>query len=361
LALYLTSKKHDAWVQKFDSQTVLSSDFSVLVCGLPKTAREDTLKAHFEQWGDVRDIKLSLVGATSIFDALHAKGATSRSERQKTAENPLMSANVKLITESAGGVDKRVIEEAAAAEILTLAQDTNRDCSGFAVVSFETSDTKLIVLSDYSCWTPFLACLHKREITHPDNGLFEGAVLDVVQAPSAGEIHWENFEYGLGPRIKRNIVTSLSLFLLMMMCSSLLVAVQIANKWRPGGNDFGVTVGSTIGTIVANVTIFAVAPAIVAKFEKHHMASHQENSLLLKILLFQLVNSIAISVCSLFSSKSGEFDHAWYDTGSFVVLMTMAGDLVAIGMFVEGLRPDIVIMQQCIAPRAKTQETMNSM
>ncbi len=38
----------------------------------------------------------------------------------------------------------------------------------------------------------------------------------------------------------------------------------------------------------------------------------------------------------------------------------MIGDLVAIGMVIEGLRPDVFIMQRCLAPRQKTQADMNS-
>jgi hypothetical protein len=309
----------------------------VLVSGLPKAARQDTIKAHFEQWGDVHEVTMSLVGDSKIFSAMHVNGATSKKERGKLrrALTDRLGKAGKEPSVSRANVAEETHKEKLAAEMLQLAQNPDRDCSGFAVVSFEKSDTKLICISDHSHWTPFFACLHRREAKDPDFGKFEGERLDVVQAPSADEIHWENYEYSLWSRVRRNIATSLSLSVLMILCSSLLVGVQIANKWTPEGSSLGVTIGSTIGTIVANVTIFAVAPPIVAKFEKHHYSSHQENSLLLKILAFQLVNSIAISMCFLFASQTKNLDHGWYDTGSFVVLMTMAGDLVAIGMFVE--------------------------
>ena len=114
--------------------------------------------------------------------------------------------------------------------------------------------------------------------------------------------------------------------------------------------------------------------------------------MLLKMLLFQLFNTVVASLSFMFRHWEAptaqqmtcplvhpplspskpcfepslaylDFDVTciihWYTTGALVLMNTVFGDLTAILGLIEFIRPDKLIVRYLIAPRAPTQAEMN--
>ena len=55
------------------------------------------------------------------------------------------------------------------------------------------------------------------------------------------------------------------------------------------------------------------------------------------------------------------FPSGWYPTGAALIVNALIGDLLFIGVVVDGLRPPDLFVKYFLAPRAKTQGRMNEL
>ena len=154
------------------------------------------------------------------------------------------------------------------------------------------------------------------------------------------------------------------------------------------------TVWSTPAIIVCNVVIFVSVPQLSIHMERHHTRSGQHMHMLIKMVFFQLFNTVVASLSFMFLKwemptrhpscplihpplppAGACFDPArdgfeyldfttvcvthWYTTGAVVLINAVIGDLTAILGLIEFIRPDKLITRYLVAPRAPTQAEMN--
>ena len=91
---------------------------------------------------------------------------------------------------------------------------------------------------------------------------------------------------------------------------------------------------------------------------------------MLKIAFFQVVNNVlTVAVVIFIPSEYNDpnrpwdlwFPSGWYPTGAALIVNALIGDLLFIGVVVDGLRPPDLFVKYFLAPRAKTQGRMNEL
>jgi len=150
---------------------------------------------------------------------------------------------------------------------------------------------------------------------------------------------------------------------------------------------------STPVIILANVAIFVLVPMLAVQTEREHTRSSQQLHMLIKMVFFQLFNTVIATLSFLFmhwgEQSPGTFTcplpqqpllapeeacfhpslagvvfdprcvKHWYVTGAAVLINVVIGDCAVILGFVDFIRPDKLILRYLVAPNAPTQAEMN--
>ena len=178
---------------------------------------------------------------------------------------------------------------------------------------------------------------------------------------------------------------------LARMCQFLITETTISATMNSKG--LLTTLWATPVVIVSNVVIFVGTANFAIRLERHHTRSSQHMHMLIKMIFFQLFNTVVAALCFMFrpwekpsaaqkacpltdpplSPADGicfspnlnylDFDFLcvqhWYTTGAVVLVNAVIGDLTAILGLIEFIRPDKLITRYIIAPRAQSQAEMN--
>ena len=233
--------------------------------------------------------------------------------------------------------------------------------------------------------------------------------LEVARAPEPSDILWENHRASRLQRARQDAKTWLIIILIVGVSTALITITSlVANggfrsiriPWIEAMSNKGLltTLWSTPLIILSNVVIFISVPQLSIHVERHNTRSAQHFRMLLKMFGFQLLNTVIACASFMFMftdppsgkeatcpllkppelpkgdvcfdpSPNGDgwkylqFDEQcvrhWYTTGAVVLINAVVGDLTAILLFIEFIRPDALIVRYLVAPRAPTQSEMN--
>ena len=120
-----------------------------------------------------------------------------------------------------------------------------------------------------------------------------------------------------------------------------------------------VLIGSTIALIFGHVIIFIAVPTLAHTLERPHFVSVREVSIFLKLSFFQVFNVLVSAYALLYFE--GDTVRDWLGDAGALILNSLVGDTIIIGLGVDGLRPDVLIQRYVLAPRAKSQFRMNEL
>ena len=207
--------------------------------------------------------------------------------------------------------------------------------------------------------------------------------LEVSRAPEPSDILWQNLRCSRTQVRTQNLKTILIIFLISCVSTFLITETTISATMNSKG--LLTTLWATPVVIVSNVVIFVGTANFAIRLERHHTRSSQHMHMLIKMIFFQLFNTVVAALCFMFrpwekpsaaqkacpltdpplSPADGicfapnlnylDFDFLcvqhWYTTGAVVLVNAVIGDLTAILGLIEFIRPDKLITRYLIAPR----------
>lgn len=206
--------------------------------------------------------------------------------------------------------------------------------------------------------------------------------LEVSRAPEPSDILWQNLRSSRIAVRTQNLKTTL--FILLVSCVSTVLITMTTLTATMDSKGIVTTLWSTPVIIISNVVIFVSVPQLAIRLERHHTRSSQHMHMLLKMLLFQLFNTVVAVLTFMFqhwapptkakltcplthpprSPANDCFQPSlaylsldavcvkhWYTTGAAALISVVMGDMTAILGLIEFIRPDKLIVRYLIAPR----------
>ena len=177
-------RRQDAYVEENDDAVVSLPDYSVVVWGIPKDADEDSLIAHFSQFGDLADCvvvkdlgkvmgpRIRRAAQLDVLKNMKIQAAAFEIKKQRRA----LKVQLKRI-----GRQKKRVEKTNARIEKKLDEGFDTVC---AFMTFEEPEGRATCVDAYNeQWS----CCHKQEL------LYRGKhKLSIKPAPEASDILWEN-------------------------------------------------------------------------------------------------------------------------------------------------------------------------
>ncbi|EOD12468.1 hypothetical protein EMIHUDRAFT_437392 [Emiliania huxleyi CCMP1516] len=111
--------------------------------------------------------------------------------------------------------------------------------------------------------------------------------------------------------------------------------------------------------ILGNVMLFVSVPLLAEKLERHTTFTGKELAVMLKLVFFQVYNSVFASLAFLFDPSIDLFARPWYTTGGALIANILFGDAIFIQVVLDWVRVGGLFSRLCLAPRAKTQLQMD--
>jgi len=93
--------------------------------------------------------------------------------------------------------------------------------------------------------------------------------------------------------------------------------------------------------------------------ERHTTFAAKELAIMLKLVFFQVYNSVFASFAFLLDPSVRLFERPWYTVGGALIANILFGDAIFIQVFLDWLRVGGLFSRFCLAPRAKTQLEMD--
>mmetsp|Transcript_12631 Transcript_12631/g.37072 ORF Transcript_12631/g.37072 Transcript_12631/m.37072 type:complete len:1152 (+) Transcript_12631:76-3531(+) len=348
-----------------------AADFTVMVSNVPRHWRSEQLRAHFEKFGAVVHVGVSL-------DYRELTLAMQESQRLKDKH---IDATLHLVALIRGGAPKGSVGKARAAAKRALdALEANRTrtgaltkkryhCTGYAFVTFNEAAVAKRVLE-----------------TMPQDRAFSrvfGGGLVVSRAPEPEDIIWENLQTSPREQFARQSLSVLVLTVLLVLSVLLLTSV---NLFMQGANPVMEVLGleekledptlfefvlvqalQGLLTLIGYLSIFISVPVMAYFLERPHTRGAREASVMLKLSFFQC----AVILVTLFvlttvetnenDDPDGSFKRGWYPVGMTVLLGALLGDILFIQFGMDLVRPFDLVKKKCFAKRAKTQARMNEL
>ena len=216
--------------------------------------------------------------------------------------------------------------------------------------------------------------------------------LDATRAPEPSDMIWANLRYG---RFQGRVaIVKSTLLVFLVACVSTVFITTASFFATMHSQGLVTTLWSTPVIILANVAIFVLVPQLALRTERDHTRSSQHLHMLLKMVFFQLFNTVIATLSFLFmrwtplahgsnacplprspavlppdeACFAPSWVHLnfhplcvqhWYTTGAAVLINVVIGDLTAILGLIELVRPDKWIIRYLVAPHAPSQAEMN--
>lgn len=214
------------------------------------------------------------------------------------------------------------------------------------------------------------------------------------------QVIWENLQFGPNEQLCRSIIVNILLFLLCCLGSAILLGTGITSTTEIISSELGwdaenffiglgVWVLQLLLIVLGHVMVIAGAIIFAIIFERAHTHGEKETSIMLKISFFQVINNV-ITVTALAFLSIGEndkvnpiaghqfdypawyipkgthlfpviFPSGWYPAGATLIINSLIGDLLFVGIVIDCLRPPDLFFKYFLAPKAKTQGRMNEL
>jgi len=111
--------------------------------------------------------------------------------------------------------------------------------------------------------------------------------------------------------------------------------------------------------VIGNVILFVSVPLLAERMERHTTFAAKELAIMLKLVFFQVYNSVFASFAFLLDPSVRLFERPWYTVGGALIANILFGDAIFIQVFLDWLRVGGLFSRFCLAPRAKTQLEMD--
>jgi len=191
--------------------------------------------------------------------------------------------------------------------------------------------------------------------------------IKVKMAPQPSDIMWENLEVSSRMRAARLWATSLFSLVLLVLATSCIAGVNGKHFFLPIKPLPFVFVGlinlvSIVIIIISNVTMFVTLPILVS-FEAHTTKSTIEVHVMLRLWLFQVLNTLmgAFMFWDASHDANGVTNWAhWFSDGGTMLMGVIVGDAVLMNV-IELYRPfDVLLPRGIMGPKCITQNRLNA-
>jgi hypothetical protein len=122
--------------------------------------------------------------------------------------------------------------------------------------------------------------------------------LEVARAPEPSDIIWANLRYSRLHARTQNFKTSLIIFLVSCVSTIFITAATLVSNMYSRG--LVTSLWSTPVIILSNVAIFVLVPLLAVHLEREHTRSSQQLHMLIKMVFFQLFNTVIATLSFLF-------------------------------------------------------------
>ena len=411
--VYFIWQYNNRMIEKIESEKISASDFAVWVNRLPPIGSDPaSLKEHFSFFGPVASVAVSndhhrllkLLARHSELKtrwrhlhleygrALRAVRASTHSPSGVQLRAPSGKAKQQL-EQLLGQIERHWSEVLRSRVELRAAASSHAVCTGHAVVIFRQ-------LADAARCVRHFELIKRHERSR--GGASDGPLdfrqlyfrshhkLDVSRSPEPSDILWANLRVSRAYARGQNLKTT-AIILTIAAVSTILITFSSLSSILNGG--LLTTLWATPLLIASNVVIFISVPQLALRMEKHATKSSLHMHMLLKMFVFQFLNTAVASLvfmgvkwsnpppdkrtCPLLHPPDPpdgpcaspdwsyfDFDTAcmkhWYTTGVMTLFSAVIGDLIVINGLIDFVRPDKLIIRYLVAPRKHTQAEMNA-
>jgi len=361
--------------KEVETKVITAADYTVLVQGLPEDATKEQVQEHFACFGDIEHVLVCYHGyrerarlievrakAEADVEELHAQTSASSTVATRGAVDALADAQ--------GQVDR------ATGDLLKLQRSHARTprCCGVAFVTFRLWSAALKCREAYQVtrgwgimsWvSPVFGQTTKTE----SPAAFRGTLgLSVGRAPQPSDMLWANLELRPGKRTAMVWGTSLVSLVMLVLATSCIAAVNGKHFFlpiKPLPLVFGalINVISVVIIIISNVAMFVTLPVLTG-LEQHTTKSRGEVHIMLRLWLFQVVNTLmgAFMFWDASHNAAGRTNWAhWFADGGTMLMGVIIGDAVLMNV-IELYRPfDVLLPRYLEGPKCLTQRRLNTL
>ena len=351
LALILTwfifwqSNKVANYSRRITHQETTAANYTVMVGRMPKDTRATpALFEFFSRWGEVvhmgvsynhRDLILAARTRAQAREALHA--AHVQWYLAKVEGYPQRKRDRS--SRAVATAKHRLWETGKAVQTISALEPI---CTGFLFVTFDTVDAAQACIAG--------AAAEKK--------YFRGAgPLSVVMAPEPEDIIWENLQYSREERTSRLVLSSILILALTIINTTLIAGSSVFQSqtmaaYGRGGPEapalltvMGVFVLCTLLLVACYVSVIMLVPVLAHKLERWHQFANREMAILVKLTIFQVLNTIAPATVFVFLNDWRVAGN-WYATGGALVLNALIGDLFLVNFGIDLMRPGVMIFRK---------------
>eukprot|EP00708_Paratrimastix_pyriformis_P002055 GAFH01000793.1.p1 GENE.GAFH01000793.1~~GAFH01000793.1.p1 ORF type:complete len:828 (+),score=357.41 GAFH01000793.1:277-2760(+) len=372
--------------QSIDSHWTQSSDFSVMINGLPPNATPEGVRqmlgTYKGQAVPIRHVALSHANRVLVLalrDANEAKFELGimKARATKPAEVAKQEAKVNALFAKVTELRKSrypctghafctfVYEKDA-----VQCRQERQTCTYRHVPSMASSPPPSPDLSRRHSASPLVAAPSAAPAASPvptptpqegDPLLQEPIEVTISRPGEPSDINWLNLEISAGTRRLRGWGSSLICLLLVLVCSAIISFVAdpgwiISPVPNPAFiSSIGVQLGCSVLCITFNVITFSLVPVLTSK-EGHPSRTTEEVMNTARFIFFQCLNSIG-ALC-MFAWHSNTLSDSWYAASAQSLLFGLAGDCLVMVFGLEFLHPDKRVVRWISRKKAKTQREM---
>lgn len=406
-------------IQGGASRRLRAADFTVEVKEIPKGWSSDRLRAYFERWGEVVHVGVSL-NYRELILAFHATvqlrnrhtdnllDLATKMEAANAAKAHVASlqAAVEGSQQASGRADtrrgmldayklnerKKRLVAARKAErhgASTLHRARKLAISSNKQLKENESNIKRLMCQKYECTgyayvtynmaTAAQAALAVHQKTDSNFSSLFGGNLRVTRAPDPEDVLWENLQYSKTELKWRSGIANVIIFLLCILGTAILVATNVATSTGTVvAHNFILAlclwVGQTLVIVFGHVIVIIGTIVLANTLERHRSHGQKERAIMLKVSFFQVLNNVITVFVVVFYPNSTFYEDTssvpdlwlwfpkeWYPTGAALIVNSLLGDLIVIGVFIDCIRPPDLVLKYILAPRAKTQGRMNEL
>ena len=336
--------------QEVETKVITAADYTVHVRGLPEDTSKDELLEHFARFGDV---ELVLVCYTGYKERTRLLELRNKAEEDVEQFNLQMALPVETPGARAGLVEAQRIIDQTTGKLLQLQRVHARTprCCGHAFVTFKLWSAARKCRDHYKVSRAWACWQEPREAS----AAFRNSIpISVKIAPQPSDIIWENLEVSSRMRGVRLWATSLFTLVLLVLATSCIAGVNGKHFFLPIKPMPLVFVGlinvvSIVIIIISNVTMFVTLP-ILTSYEAHTTKSSVEVHIMLRLWLFQVLNTLmgAFMFWDASQNQEGRTNWAhWFADGGTMLMGVIVGDGILMNV-IELYRPFDVLLPRYI-------------